>query len=400
MRKIRERAEEMKDQLVRWRRQIHQAPEGGPDQPNTAAFVKRTLESFGLEPKETGGGVVALVRGPGPGKTILLRADMDALFLEEESGLPFCSRIPGLNHACGHDMHTAMLLGAAKLLAERREELRGCVKLCFQPAEEIAAGAARMIAAGVMEDPHVDVVMGLHMAIATDLPTGTVAASPGVTLASNDMFRIDVTGRGSHGARPETAIDPINILCHIHSLLQTINSREIAPRETVVLTVGQIAAGSTANSIPGEGLLRGTIRTLRDADRQLVKRRLTEIAEKTAEALGGRARVTFETGMPPLVNDEKLTLEMKSYLGEMLPRDRVAEMPTRMGSEDFARMTEMVPGVFLFLSGGSAAEGYTVGSHNPRVIFNEDALPTGAAAHAYCAMRWLEEHSGQPENKE
>lgn len=400
MREIRERAEGMKDQLVRWRRQIHQEPEGGPDQPNTAAFVKRTLESFGLEPKETGGGVVALVRGPRPGKTILLRADMDALFLEEESGLPFCSRIPGLNHACGHDMHTAMLLGAAKLLAERREELRGCVKLCFQPAEEIAAGAARMIAAGVMEDPHVDVVMGLHMAIATDLPTGTVAASPGVTLASNDMFRIDVIGRGSHGARPETAIDPINILCHIHSLLQTINSREIAPRETVVLTVGQIAAGSTANSIPGEGFLRGTIRTLRDADRQLVKRRLAEIAEKTAEALGGRARVTFETGMPPLVNDETLTLEMKSYLGEMLPRDRVAEMPTRMGSEDFARMTEMVPGVFLFLSGGSTAEGYTVGSHNPKVIFNEDALPTGAAAHAYCAMRWLEEHSGQPENKE
>ena len=248
-----------------------------------------------------------------------------------------------------------------------------------------------------MEYPHVDAVMGLHMAIATGLPTGTIAASPGVTLASNDMFRIDVTGRGSHGARPETAIDPINILCHIHSLLQTINSREVAPRETVVLTIGQIAAGSTPNSIPREGFLRGTIRALRAEDRQLVKRRLVEIAEKTAEALGGKARVTFQAGMPPLVNDSAMTREMKSYLREILPPDRVAEMPTRMGSEDFARMTEMVPGVFLFLSGGSTAEGYTVGSHDPRVIFNEAALPAGAAAHAHCAIRWLEQHAGQQE---
>lgn len=391
------RAKELEPELIRWRRHIHQHPEGGPDQPETAAFVSRTLEGFGLEPRQLGGGVVALVQGKRPGKTLLLRADMDALFLEEESGLPFASQCPGLNHACGHDMHTAMLLGAAKLLAEQREELQGCVKLCFQPAEEIAAGAARMIEAGVMEYPHVDAVMGLHMAIATGLPTGTIAASPGVTLASNDMFRIDVTGRGSHGARPETAIDPINILCHIHSLLQTINSREVAPRETVVLTIGQIAAGSTPNSIPREGFLRGTLRTLRTEDRQLVKRRLVEIAEKTAEALGGKARVTFQAGMPPLVNDSAMTREMKSYLGEILPPDRVAEMPTRMGSEDFARMTEMVPGVFLFLSGGSTTEGYTVGSHDPRVIFNEAALPAGAAAHAHCAIRWLEQHAGQQE---
>jgi len=388
-----ERAKSLKPEIVAWRRQIHQNPEGGPDQPRTVEFVMETLKSFGLEPQKLGGGVVVLVEGSKPGKTILLRADMDALFMEELSGLPFCSKNPGLNHACGHDMHTAMLLGAAKILSERREEICGRVKLCFQPAEEIAAGAERMIAAGVMEDPKVDVVMGLHMAIATRYPTGTVAVSPGVTLASNDMFKITALGRGSHGARPETAIDPINIICHIHSMLQTINSREIAPKDTVVLTVGQISGGKTANSIPDEAFIRGTVRTLRNEDRELVRRRLTEIAEKTAEALGGKAQVQFEAGMPPLINDETLTLEMKSYMREIFGEDRVDDMPTRMGSEDFSRMASMVPGVFVFLSGGSVEEGYTVGSHNPKVVFSEDSLPVGSAAHAQCAIRWLEEHS-------
>lgn len=234
------------------------------------------------------------------------------------------------------------------------------------------------------------------MAIATKYPTGTLAASPGVTLASNDMFQITVFGRGSHGARPETSVDPINIICHIHSMLQSINSREVAPNETVVLTVGHISGGNTANSIPDLAFMRGTLRTLRDEVRQRAKKRLVEIAEKTAGALGGRAEVCFEAEMPPLVNDEPLTVEMKSYLREIIPVDKVDEMPTRMGSEDFSRMASMVPGLFIFLSGGSAQEGYTVGSHNPKVIFNEDSLPTGAAAYAHCAIRWLSNHAGQP----
>ena len=388
-----ERALSLKDELVAWRRQIHTNPEAGPEQPETVAFVMQKLESFGLKPKQLGGGVVALVEGAKPGKTILLRADMDALFMDECSGLPFCSKKKGMNHACGHDMHTAMLLGAAKILSERRDEIHGCVKLCFQPAEEIGAGAERMIEAGVLENPKVDAAMGLHMAVATQLPTGTVAISPGVTLASNDMFRITVHGRGSHGARPETSIDPINIVCHLHTLLQAINSREIAPQETFVLTIGQIGGGSTANSIPDEAFLRGTIRTLNSDTRAFVKKRLVDIVTKTADAMRATVDIDFETELPPLVNDTAMVREMQSYLREILPAEQVQDMPTRMGSEDFAKVTALVPGIFAFLSGGSAAEGYTTGSHNPKVIYNEDSMPAGAATTAHCAIRWLENHA-------
>lgn len=387
-----ERANAIKGDLIAWRRYIHEHPEGGLEQPNTVAFIIKTLNSFGLTAEKVGGGVVSLIKGAKPGKTILLRADMDALFMDENSGLPYCSKTKGLNHACGHDMHTTMLLGAAKLLSEAREKLCGCVKLCFQPAEELAAGAARMIEAGVLESPKVDVVMGLHMVIAAQYPTGTVAVSPGVTLASNDMFKITAHGKGGHGARPEISIDPINIICHIHSMLQTISSREISSKETFVLTVGHIAGGQTANSIPDEAFIRGTIRTLNNETREHIKKRLVEIAKKTAEALGGTADVQFEAGMPPLVNDEALTLEMKSYMREIFPEGKIDDMPTRMGSEDFAFMTSRVPGMFAFLSGGSVAEGYTVGTHNPKVIFNEDAMPTGSATLAHCASRWLENH--------
>ena len=393
MKDIYREACDLKQDIIAWRRHFHANPETGTDQPETVAFVCRTLTGFGLEPRELGGGVVCLIEGERPGKTLLLRADMDALPLDEESGLPFCSKRAGINHACGHDMHTAMLLGAAKILSERRSQICGCVKLMFQPAEELGLGAERMIDAGLLENPKVDAAMGIHMAVALDFPTGTMTLRPGATLASNDMFTITVNGRGSHGARPETAIDPINIICHIHSMLQTINSREITQQEVCVLTIGQISGGQTPNSIPDAASMRGTIRTLRNEDRALARKRLVEIAEGTAATLGGRAEVAFTTGMPALINDEAMALEMEGYLREMLGDDGVGTIPLRLGSEDFARVTAAVPGVFMFLSGGSRQEGYTTGSHNPKVLYNEDSLPVGAASHAHCAIRWLENHS-------
>ncbi len=388
-----ERAFEIKDEVTQWRRHIHAYPESGLNQPETAAFVMEKLKQSGIMGMETAGGVVALIEGPVKGKTIMLRADMDALNMKEESGLPFKSTRDGIAHCCGHDMHTAMLLGAARILMENRDRLKGTVKLLFQPSEETGTGAARMIAAGVLENPKVDAAYGQHMYIATDEPCGTIAISPSVTLASNSMFRITVHGRGSHGARPQTAIDPINILCHIFLSLQAVNARLIDPKETIVLTVGQIEGGTMPNSIPDTAFLRGTIRALDNGTHEKIKMKIADIVENTALAFGGKADVIFEMEMPATVNDTAMVNEINGYLKQIIPADRIAEMPVRMGSEDFSRYGERIPSVFAFLSGGSRSEGYTVGSHNPKVVYSEDAIPYGVASYAQTAMRWLEEHS-------
>lgn len=395
MQRFYERAKELNDKMVAWRRQIHENPELGLELPETVALVTKALKEMGLEPQPMGGGVVALVQGGRPGKTILLRGDMDALPMEEDSGLPYASKIPGRAHTCGHDMHTAMLLGAAQILAENRESLRGCVKLMFQPGEEVGQGAKQMLDAGLLENPHVDAAMGQHTLIATDVPSGKIALTPGPTLASSDLFRVDVTGKGCHGSRPEAGIDPINILCHIHSMLQTINSREKPQQQPAVLTIGAISAGAAGNIIPNSGYMLGTIRTFQPEVRELVKRRLTEIAEGVAATLGGTAKVSFSAGMPPLSNDAELAEEMTGYLRELLGEDAVVPMPPRMASEDFAEVTTRVPGIFLRLSMGSREEGYCYDGHHPKVCFNEAAMPAGAAAYAYGAFRWLENHADE-----
>lgn len=386
-------AEAAYDDMIAWRRRIHEEPEYGIEQPKTAAFVRKTLTEMGLMPKDVGGGIVAEIQGKRKGACILIRADMDALPVPEESGLPFASRVPGVNHACGHDMHTSMLLGAARILNERREDLCGCVKLMFQPDEEEGKGARQMIRAGVLSAPEVDAVMGIHTMVATDVPTASIAVSPGLTLASSDLFRIDVQGRGCHGARPEEGVDPIHILCQIHSALQTLISLERPQREPVVLTVGQIFAGNAPNAIPDSGFMTGTLRTFDNVIRVKMKRRLIEVSEGIAQALGGTASVSYTSEMPVMYNDMTLTGEMICYLNELIGSERVVEMPVRMASEDFAEIMTQKPGVFMRLSAGSIDEGYGCKAHNPKVLFNEKAMPTGAAAYAWCARRWLEEHA-------
>lgn len=393
MYRIYERAQAMSHQLVAWRRQIHAHPELGVDQPETTALVVEALRSMGLEPRLLGGGVTALIQGDKPGKTLLLRADMDALPMEEESGLPFASQVKGAAHTCGHDMHTAMLLGAAQLLVEERASLCGCVKLMFQPGEEVGRGARQMLDAGILTEPRVDAAFGLHTLIASDVPTGSLALSPGPTLASSDLFRITVTGRGCHGSRPEQGIDPINILCHIHTLLQTITSREVPQKEAAVLTIGQISAGNAPNIIPNEGYMTGTIRTFNSEVRSLIKQRMTALAEGTATALGGTAVVEYSASCPPLCNNEALTQELLGYCRELLGEKNVVPMASRLASEDFAEVTNRVPGAFARLSMGSRAEGYCFDGHHPKVVFNESAMPVGAAVYAYGALRWLEVHS-------
>lgn len=394
MHQIYEKARLLTEKMVAWRRQIHENPEPGAEQPQTVALVTEVMQNIGLAPEQLGGGVAALIQGERPGKTILLRADMDALPMSEESGLAFSSKVKGAAHTCGHDLHTAMLLGAAQILSENRASICGAVKLMFQPGEEVGKGARQMIAAGILENPSVDASLGIHTLIASDVPSGKIALSPGPSLASSDLFRITVTGKGCHGSRPETGVDPINILCHIHTLLQTIISREKPQIEGAVLTIGEISAGSAPNIIPNDGYMTGTIRAFNSDVRMLIKRRVIEIAEGAATMLGGAAKVEFLSEMPPLCNDAEMASEMTTYMREVLGEENVVPMPARMASEDFAEVTTRVPGIFMRLSMGSVKEGYCYGGHHPKVIFDEGAMPAGAAAYAYGALRWLEKHSG------
>lgn len=381
---------DIKEELLGWRRAIHQYPEVGMDLPQTVALVCGALQSMGYEPRRVAGGVVACLEGDQPGKTFLLRGDMDALPMPEESGLPFASHMPNAAHTCGHDIHTAALLGAAKILAAHRAELKGRVKLVFQPGEEVAAGAKQMVEAGVLDN--VDACMALHTLVANDPPTGTLTCAPGPNLASTDLFKIQVTGKGCHGARPETGINVVNILCHIHSLLQTITTQEKPQQSPAVMTVGRISAGTAPNVLPDAGIMEGTIRAFDPAVRSQIKRRLTEIAAGAAKTLGGEARVTFSSEIPAVICDDEVAAAMLGYLQELVGEERVRLQAPRMASEDYAEFTSRIPGVFVRLSCGCPGEGYTVDAHNPKVVFNEEALPAGAAAYAYGAFRWLECH--------
>ena len=385
-------AKALAPEIVRWRRHIHENPEVSAVLPNTCAYVTAELRKMGYEPYPVGGGVVAMLDGQPDGKVILLRADMDALPMAEESGEPFASKNPHAAHTCGHDTHTAMLLGAAKLLMDNKEKVKGRVKFMFQPGEEGYNGCKNMIADGLLESPHVDVAFGMHSASASDYKTGTVLYSTGSYAASADAFKVTVHGKGCHGARPEEGIDPINIITHIHLALQTINSRERNQKEPLILTIGQLIAGTAENIIPNDGYLTGTIRAFNQEVRVHAKRRLEEISKGIAATFGATAEIQWYTEFAPTINDRALMAELDGYVRELLGDDRVKITEPQMGSEDFSEVMLRVPGAFFNLSTGSREEGYLFGAHNPQVRHNEAALPTGSAVYAYTAMRWLEEN--------
>lgn len=387
---ILERAMAMNDEIVANRRTIHQNPEVGHNLPNTVKLVKEKLTAMGYEPKDVcEGGVSVTVGGKRGGKTILLRADMDALPMEETSGLPFCST-NGYGHTCGHDMHAAMLLGAAKLLKEDEDELEGTVKLMFQPAEEMLSGANAMIQGGILENPKVDAAMALHV-FPGDLHPGVLATNVGPIAASADMIIIKIKGHGGHGSEPEKAIDPINVGVHIHLAMQELIAREVGAQETVVLTFGAFNAGNASNIIPETAEMQGTLRAFNNELREHLKKRIVEVATGVANTFRATAEVEYRVGTPANINDAEMTKEVSGYVTEA--GMKVVEAPRMMGSEDFAYVSSQIPSVFFSLGAGGDDECYHRGNnHSPLVVFNEDCLHYGVATLVTGAENWLKNH--------
>ncbi|MBP3507155.1 MAG: amidohydrolase [Lachnospiraceae bacterium] len=402
---FRKEAQTLQDTIVENRRYLHTHPETGFDLKETLPYVKHELMKMGYEPKECGkAGLVALAGGKRPGKVFLIRGDMDALPIKEEADVEFSSE-NGNMHACGHDMHTAMMLGAARLLKAHEDEIEGTIKLMFQPAEEIFEGSHDMIEAGLLENPKVDVALMIHVMAGMPFPAGTVIVSaPGVSAPAADYFEIKVQGKGCHGSMPNNGIDPLNAAAHILIGLQEIHARELAMSEQAVLTIGTMHAGSAANAIPDMAVMGGSIRTYDEETRTFMKQRMTEIAEGTAKAFRAEAEVTFGSGCPTLVNDKDLSKCAEQYVKELLGSNQafsVAELNAMggsqgtsksAGSEDFAYVSQEVPSIMLALAAGQPEKGYRYPQHHPMVKFDEAALTDGAAVYAYTAMRWLEEH--------
>ena len=388
-------------QLQHWRRTLHRHPEVGLDLPQTRALVKQALTEMGYTPQDCGkAGILVLAGGKKPGKTILLRGDMDALPIQEESGVDFASEVPGRMHGCGHDMHTAMMLGAAKLLKAHEEELEGTVKLEFQPAEEIFQGSPDMIANGLLEDPKVDAAVMFHVVAGMPLPSGMVLVpGGGITMASCEQYHITVHGKGGHGSMPEACIDPITAAAHIHIALQEINSREMDPHSFGVFTTGRFQAGAASNVIPDTAEMWGTIRTIDPENKvgELIHKRMTEIAQGVAAAYRCTAEVGFSDYCPCMVVDHTLAGNAMTYMTELVGQgamdmSKLTGGKPGGGSEDFAFVSHEVPTVSMFLSAGNAKEGYAYGQHHPKVKFDDSILYEGSAAYSWFALRWLSEH--------
>ena len=402
---LQEEAQKLHEIIVSNRRYLHTHPETGFDLKETVSYVKKELEDMGYEPIECGkAGLISVAGGKKPGKVFLIRGDMDALPIKEEADVDFASD-SGRMHACGHDMHTAMLLGAARLLKMHEDEIEGTIKLMFQPAEEIFEGSHDMIEAGVLKNPDVDAALMIHVMAGMPFEAGTVIVSaPGVSAPAADYFDIKVQGKGCHGSMPNAGVDPLNVAAHILIALQEINARELAMSEQAVLTIGTMNAGVAANVIPDTVNMGGSIRTFDEETRAFIKERMVEISEGIAKSFRAEAEVTFGSGCPTLVNDKDLSVCAEKYVKELLGQRKafsVAQLNAMSGdskssksagSEDFAYVSQEVPSIMLALAAGQPDKGYCYPQHHPMVKFDESALAGGSAVYAYTAMRWLEEH--------
>ena len=383
-----ERALELKDETIANRRHIHKNAETGLDLPKTKAYVMKKLTEYGLEPKDCGYGVTATL-GKG-GKVLLLRADMDALPMPEESGEEFACPTGKEAHTCGHDFHAAMLLTAAKMLKEKEDTLEGTIKFMFQPAEETFEGSKNMIENGILENPPVDAALAYHVSPGK-MPIGLFMYNDKDTMMySVDGFKITIHGKGSHGAYPHVGVDPINIGVHIHLALQELIARESDPTHSCVLTIGQFAGGTAANIIPETAVLQGTIRANKPEARELLVRRMKEVAEKTAAVYNGTVDIEMISEVPPLICNPKLTDEVVGYMQELgIPGLTPYPGISASASEDFAVIAEKVPSTFMYLSAGYLDERGQYPAHHPKAQFNEDVCPIGAACLAHCASQWL-----------
>ena len=375
------------------RRDLHQHPEIALKEVRTTAKIKEILAAFGARFQDLPGldtGAVAVFDGQPGGKTLALRADIDALPMTELNAVPYKSLHDGAAHTCGHDCHTAIMLGVAKQVVESGmlRQLQGRLKFVFQPAEEIVAGARRMVEAGVLENPKVDRILALHMN--NELSVGQVGLYRGVSHAHTDSFRLTIRGKGSHGAYPHNGIDPIVAGAHFVSAVQTIVGRNLDPLDSAVISVGQFQAGTAPNIIPDQAYLAGTVRTFKTEVRDLVRRRLQEMAESLRPSFQVEVDYQFVQGVPSTINDEAVSADLAEAAGKVLGPDNVTYLTPKMGGEDFGLFTQLVPGSFMRLGSANAARGITAQGHSPYWDVDERALPIGVeimveAIRAYLA---------------
>ncbi|MCC2650562.1 MAG: amidohydrolase [Microvirga sp.] len=374
------RVADLADEITAWRRDFHENPELLFDVHRTAGIVAEKLKSFGCDEVVTGlgrTGVVGVIRGRtnNSGRVIGLRADMDALPIEEATNVPHASKVPGKMHACGHDGHTAMLMGAAKYLAETRN-FDGTAVVIFQPAEEGGGGGNEMVKDGLMERFGVQEVYGMHNM--PGIPVGQFAIRPGAMMAAADRFTITIEGKGGHAARPHDCIDPVVISAHVITALQTIASRNADPLESVVVSVCTVKAGEAFNVIPQTAMLLGTVRTLSPEVRDLAETRIRAIVENVCAAFGAKAEVEYDRGYPVTMNDPDKTEFMAGVARAVGGENAVdTTVPPLMGAEDFSYMLEQRPGAYIFLGNGN-----TAGVHHPAYDFNDEASPYGVSLWA------------------
>jgi len=386
-------AREIHDWIVQLRRQLHRFPELMYEEVKTSELVRQTLDELGISyqhPLAKTGVLASLGNGQGP--CVALRADMDALPIHEEADVSFRSEHDGKMHACGHDCHTAMLLGAARLLKQREAEINGTVKLLFQPAEEGGAGGRLMRDEGALRNPTVQRIFGLH--VWPQLPTQSVGSRAGVFLAASAFFEMTVQGRGGHAAMPHLTIDPVSVAAKIVTELQTIVSRELDPLDSGVVSVTAIRGGDACNVIPPEVQMKGTVRAFSMDVLLHLQQRVRDISHHIAEAHRCEVEIAFPgNDYPPTVNDAECWSVAKELAVELTSAAQVAELPAVMGGEDFAYYTEEVPGCFVAIGVRHEEQGATFGLHHPRFKVDEDALPLGTALHVSFAMKSLSDLS-------
>lgn len=393
--RLRDDIDEILPGVIADRRHLHEHPELGFQEHETARFVTERLRSLGVEDIRTGiavTGVTGLIHGtgsgPGGNRVVLLRADMDALPIHEENVVDYRSAADGTMHACGHDAHTSILLGVTRMLVERRDQFAGTVKVLFQPAEELPPGGAEgMIRAGVLEDPHVDAVFGLHMA--NDTEVGHVIVGAGPVMAAADGFTIRIQGQGGHGAYPSYCVDPIVVGAQIVASLQTLVAREVDPTLSAVVSTCIFKSGDAFNVIPDTAELGGTVRTFDSDVRDLLERRIGELASGIAMAMRATVDYTYRRGYPATVNDPVATELVREAARDAVGRDKVLDADPKMGAEDFSYFLEERPGCYFFVGSRNESRGLVWGHHHPKFDIDEDSLAIGIETTVNTALRYL-----------
>lgn len=378
--------------IKEYRQTIHRFAEIGFNTEKTVKFIKETLESFNIEYRECEkNGIVASI-GKKENPTVLLRADMDALPIKEESDLPFSAQ-NGNCHACGHDMHTAMLLGAAKILKKMENDIKGTVKLMFQPAEETLEGCKNMLESGLLTDTKTDAAIMLHVLSGVNIKSGTViVSSGGVSAPSADFFEINVKGKSSHGSSPHKGIDALSTAAHIVINLQNIQSRELPSNHNSILTIGQLTSGKAANIIADSAIIKGTLRTFDEETHKFIVKRIEEISHNTSKVFNANAEFKITSSCPTLMNDSAIS----NLIGESLKKEYEPVLYSKElggsigGSEDFSYLTHKIPSLMISLVAGNIDDGYEYPLHHPKVIFDESVLSIGCAVYAYSALKILE----------